>query len=81
MSLNEETKSNFFSSESVFTQNLRDGKSATQGQFFWGAVLVWIWLAQSGGAVEYTDCISAGGNIPPASVLDMTQNNLMVRLQ
>ena len=39
-------------------------------------------LAQSVGAVEYTDCFSAGGNTPlPMSVLEMTLNNLMVRFQ
>ena len=38
-------------------------------------------FAQSAGAVEYTDCTSAEGKTPPLSVLDMTQNNLMVRLQ
>ena len=39
-------------------------------------------LAQSAGAVEYTDCFSAEGyDPPPTSVLDMTLNNLMVRFQ
>ena len=32
-------------------------------------------LAQSAGAIEYTDCFT------PTSVLDMTRNNRMVRLQ
>ena len=32
------------------------------------------------GAVEYTDCASVDGKDPdPTSVLDITQNNLMVR--
>ena len=35
-------------------------------------------FGQSSGAVEYTDCTSAD---PPASVLDMTLNNLMVKFQ
>ena len=35
-------------------------------------------LAQSAGAAEYTDCISA--KTSPASVLNMIQNNLIVRL-
>ena len=39
-------------------------------------------IAQSAGAVDYTNCFSAGGKTPhPTSVLDMTLNNLMVRLQ
>ena len=39
-------------------------------------------LAQSAGAVEYTNCTSARGKTPsPTSVLDMTLNNLMVRFQ
>ena len=37
-------------------------------------------FAQLGGTVEYTDCISVEG-YPNMSVLDMTLNNLMVRLQ
>ena len=39
--------------------------------------------AKSAGAVEYTDCISVDKLAPPhqTNVLDMTQNNLMVRLQ
>ena len=37
-------------------------------------------IAQSAGAVEYTDCFSAEG-YPPTSVLDMTLNNLMVKFQ
>ena len=37
---------------------------------------------QSTEAVEYTNCISVErGEISPTSVLDMTLNNLMVRLQ
>ena len=38
-------------------------------------------IAQSAGAVEYTDCFSAEGKTPPhsMSVLNMTRNNLMVR--
>ena len=36
-------------------------------------------LAQSARAVEYTDCISAGGMTPPTSVLDMPPKNLMAR--
>ena len=39
-------------------------------------------IAQSAGAVEYTDCISAEGWYPhPTSVLDMIPNNLMMRFQ
>ena len=39
-------------------------------------------LAQSAGALEYTDCFSAERLDPhPMSVLDMTLNNLIVRLQ
>ena len=38
--------------------------------------------AQSPGAVEYADCISAEDKTPTqTSDLDMTLNNLMVRLQ
>ena len=40
-----------------------------------------IYIAQSAGVVEYTDCFSAEGKPPPTSVLDMTLNNLMVRFQ
>ena len=38
-------------------------------------------LAQSAGAVEYTDCMSAESKALPTSVPDMQLNNLMVRLQ
>ena len=39
-------------------------------------------LAQSPGAVEYTDCSSAEEYDPSSTtVLDMTLNNLMVRFQ
>ena len=38
-------------------------------------------VAQSAGAVEYTDCFFAEGKTPLTSVLDMTLNNLMVRSQ
>ena len=39
-------------------------------------------IAQSAGAVEYTDCTSAEvWDPPPMSVLDMTVNDLMVRFQ
>ena len=39
-------------------------------------------VAQLAGAVEYTDCISAKEwPPPPMSILDITLNNLMVRLQ
>ena len=38
-------------------------------------------VAQSAGAVEYTDCISVEGYEPLTSVLDMTLNSLMVRFQ
>ena len=38
-------------------------------------------VALSAGAVEYTDCFSADGLDLPTSVLDMTQNNPMVRFQ
>ena len=37
--------------------------------------------AQSVGAIEYTDCISVEEQDSTASVLDMTLNNLMMRLQ
>ena len=37
-------------------------------------------MAESAGAVEYTDSISADKN-PPTGVLDRTLNNLMVTLQ
>ena len=33
------------------------------------------------GAVECTDCVCRGIRLPPMSALDMTLNNLMVRLQ
>ena len=36
-------------------------------------------LAQSAGAEEYTDCISAEEYPPPTSILDMALNNLIVR--
>ena len=39
-------------------------------------------IAQSAGAVEYTDCTSAEGKSPPLmSVQNMTLNNLMVGFQ
>ena len=38
-------------------------------------------LAMLAGVVEYTDCISTNGKDPLLSFQDMTQNNLMVRLQ
>ena len=38
------------------------------------------WLPRGAGAVEYTNCTSAEG-YPPMSVLDLTQNDLMVRFQ
>ena len=39
-------------------------------------------VAQSAGAVEYTDCISAEVSpSPQTSILDMTLNNPMARLQ
>ena len=38
-------------------------------------------MAQSAGAVEYTDCISAEGKTSPTNFRGMTQNNLMPRLQ
>ena len=37
-------------------------------------------VAQSAGAEEYTDCISAEDKTPLTSTLDMTLKNLMVRL-
>ena len=40
--------------------------------------------AQSAGGVKYTDCVSTEGlelHPTPTQVLDMTLNNLMVRLQ
>ena len=39
-----------------------------------------VYLAQSAGTIEYTNCISAEGKTPPISVLDITLSNLMVRL-
>ena len=38
-------------------------------------------FAHSAGAVEYTDCFSAGEKTITSSVLDMTLNNLMVTFQ
>ena len=39
-------------------------------------------MAQSAGAVEYTDCTSVEGlDNPPMSDQDTVLNNLMVRLQ
>ena len=38
-------------------------------------------VEKSAGAVEYTDCIYSEGKSLPTSVLDMTLNNLMRRLQ
>ena len=38
-------------------------------------------MAQFAGAVEYTDYSVEAGTNPPMSVLDMTLNNLIVRLQ
>ena len=39
-------------------------------------------IAQSAGAIEYTDCISAERQDPlPTIVEDMTPNNLMMKLQ
>ena len=35
----------------------------------------------SNGVIEYTDCISAEEQDSPTGVLDMTINNLMLRLQ
>ena len=35
-------------------------------------------MAQLAVAVEYANCISAEGEIPPISILDMTLKNLMV---
>ena len=40
-----------------------------------------ILLAQSAGAIEYTDCTSVEGQDPPTIVQDMTLNNVMVRFQ
>ena len=45
----------------------------------WRDLILIVIIAQSAGAVEYTDCFSAEGYDPPMSVLDMTLNNLMVR--
>ena len=48
----------------------------------WPGVVTPDRVAQSAGAVEYTDCTSAEGLRPLlTSVLDMTLNNLMVRFQ
>ena len=46
------------------------------------SLLLTLSSAQSAGAVEYTDCISAENKTPthPTIVLDMTLSNLMVRL-
>ena len=44
-------------------------------------VLLTATLAQSTGAADYTDCISQKCKTPPTSVLDMTLNNLMLKLQ
>ena len=38
-------------------------------------------IAQSVGAIEYTDCFHTGGWDSPMNILYMTQNNLMVRFQ
>ena len=38
-------------------------------------------VAHSAGVIEYTDCVSAERYDLPTRVLDMTLNNLMVRLQ
>ena len=38
-------------------------------------------VAQSAGAVEYTDSTSVEGKTPPMRVLDTTLNNLIVRFQ
>ena len=38
-------------------------------------------IAQSDGAVEYTDFFSAKGRDRPMNVLDITLNNLMVKFQ
>ena len=37
--------------------------------------------AQSAGAIEYTDCISAEDDSAPLSVQDKTLNNLIVKFQ
>ena len=49
----------------------------------WPGVVVPITAAQSAGIVEYSDCISAEGYdpLPPMSVLDITQNHLIMNLQ
>ena len=44
-------------------------------------LLAQLQIAQSAGTVEYTDCYSAEKYPPLMSVLIMTLNNLMVRLQ
>ena len=41
-------------------------------------LLKWIYLAHLARAAGYTDCIFAEGLTPP---LDMTQNNLIIRLR
>ena len=38
-------------------------------------------VAEWAGVVEYTDCISAEGKILPTYALDITLNNLMVRIR
>ena len=50
---------------------------------FFGSLFTIKLVAQAAGAVEYTDCFSAEGlpSDSEKSVLDMTLDNLMVRLQ
>ena len=44
-------------------------------------VILYFYIAQSTGAVEYTNCFSAEGQdpSPTTSVLNMTLNSLMLR--
>ena len=44
-------------------------------------MIIYLYIAQSAGAVEYTDCTSAERIDPPMSALNMTLNYLMVRFQ
>ena len=41
---------------------------------------IYIFITQLAGAVEYTDCTSEYEDDPTTSVVDISVNNLMVRL-
>ena len=49
-------------------------------RYWWRSDCHFVYITQSVGAVEYVDCFSAV-DPHPTSVLDITLNNLMVRLQ